>query len=333
MGEDVKLKLDAETAAYVGKMKDADAIARSIGERFKEAGEHIQHRFTHGLERSLFKVLAIKEAVAGIAEGFQKASERAAELSKKAGQTATGSASALSELGFRGEALEGQMTALERQDGASTTQQRVAFAAKLAAENRKRREKFLPSIDQKQSARALSLYASGGDYAFGAGGEDLTKAFDGSHGLQPDINTIAGKTLKQKFGTSNLNAVLDEAPDLVRGEFEIGNVERQQELEASEATRDKGRRARIAAAKIAGRSATHPIAAGVINALNPLTFGAANATLGQLVEGEAGGPRKPGITDNPTFQALTGTSLDKLLKTLERLNRGSLPMRSAQDEH
>ncbi len=234
MANDVTLKIDADNAAYLAKVKRMEDAHGGVNNQLKKHGD-LTDLATHGLARHLLKAAALFEMVRGIAEQYKKVSDLAAGLSRKDDKPQLALNNNLRTLGFTGQGVENAKSVAYQEGGAASEEERLAFVGSLADIQRQRKADRLPQLTQRQIYESMNLFRQGGAGQYGEGGRDITDLLKdpsrGGYGV--GVNDELGGRLKEGVSeeVSAINAIRE--------------IEFKREQRTKAALREKGQDVRL----------------------------------------------------------------------------------------
>lgn len=252
---DVTLKIDADVAQYIAKMARGSEATKKVA---KDAGS-IGDEFVKGVT----KLETFKKAIEAAGRAVTSVLDKSAEASKRGGARALSLATSLGALGVRD--ITGASTQLSTAQGASSVDERVAFAQALENANRSRR---VP-LSESTVNQALDAYTRGGDLQFGRGGNELIEGL----GKGLSVTEIARRSALRRPG---LQGVINNPNGPVMTELALQTVEDQGRVTEEAARRTAGLQVR------AGRVANDVTAAtkgGIADTFRGILPDAANGAL------------------------------------------------------
>lgn len=227
MAGDVVLKLDADIAQYIAKMSKAQAAT----ERTAKSAGGIGDEFVKGMA----KVEVFKRAIEAAGRAVSGVLDKSAEASRRGGQFSLTATAALAPMGVRD--IERTITQMRTGQGASTPDQRLAFAQGLQGMNAGR----AAPMREEQVLQALEAYQQGGDILYGAGGKELISGLEKGFSLAE----IKRRAIRSRPG---LNAVLNTPTGTVATELGIQSLESSSAVTNEAARRNAGLQVRAGAA-------------------------------------------------------------------------------------
>ncbi len=264
-GGDVTLKIDADTAGYIAKIAKLAEEHGKVTKKIREGADESE-KLSASILKTVSGVVGLAAVASSLAASLKNARDHAAELSRSMGSQANTLAPSLYSLGLNKRQVEATIEQIRSGQGAASPEQMTSFIGTLAAENDERSRINAPRIDQGRALTAISEYRSGGDSAFGANGNLLSRYFtDNMFKWRNDpIGEVASGIRTSRLGGEGVASQVAE-------EQSIREYENQKAYETS--LEVSGGRLRKSRADLEKSKTTDPLLGAAVSILDTATFG------------------------------------------------------------
>jgi hypothetical protein len=260
MAGDITLKIDANTASYIGKIMQASEETKKHAEHVKSVGGQWQHANEH-MARAVLKGTAIFEVIKAATEQMNKLAEKSAELSKGAGTETLERGRAFGTIG----ADEGTRALVESGQGGATNEERTQGLQALAG---LKQEGKIP-LSHSMVVRYLALMNTG-----------LYK---------PDELIQMLRQGRPLPGDDDVAKRLESIGEKGRAELAVRSAERQAESRSRDATEESGRRVRAYNANSEAQRLEHPVLGAIQGTVDDIPIiGALTKTAAREVNSRLG---------------------------------------------
>ena len=320
------IRLDADVSAYINK------VVRASKET-KNAASGLQDSAGKWLETNLKGVASLATALVLVREMGMAAktySENMAKASESGGKQAVTEAQVMGRIGVGRGAARGL---LNDDKALATRDQKLDFLSQVASVQEERRAKYQPQLKAQEVEAMATMFSQGGEAAWGKGGSGLVKAVQNMPGGVPVAQSLkrelagrlnlkpeaAARMSLDEMNARYMKTIPQDALEEQGAAAEEDSLQQETQADAAE----KGRRARLLAARKKRREFEHPGIGMTKGVLKHVGIPFTDIDLGGAVEAGENISEAIGASEEASYRDLT-----KQTSTLNRPSQDTSILKS-----